>query len=96
MSVIDNIYKALDSVNDTLPPEQQVEKSPETSLFGPNSKLDSLSLVTLIAELEGLILEEDGIQVTIADERAMSQENSPFLSVQRLSEYVEVLVNEQK
>ena len=27
MSVIDNIYKAIDSVNDTLPPEQQVEKS---------------------------------------------------------------------
>ena len=96
MAVIETIYKAIDVVNDTQPADRQVEKSSAAALYGRQSNLDSLGLVTLIAELEGLILDEHGVQVTIADERAMSQKSSPFLTVSSLASYVETLIDEAR
>ena len=40
--------------------------------FGPESSLDSLGLVTLIVEIEQNIEDEFGVEITIADEQAMS------------------------
>ena len=67
-----------------------------THLIGPKSFIDSLTLVSLIVDIEQKINEEYDITVTIADERAMSQKNSPFRTVGTLTDYVEILVNEQK
>ena len=67
-----------------------------THLIGPKSFIDSLTLVSLIVDIEQKINEEYDITVTIADERAMSQKKSPFRTVGTLAEYVEILVNEKK
>lgn len=67
----------------------------DTHLIGRQSVLDSMGLVTLIVELEQLLEEEYDVAVVLADERAMSQKNSPFRSVQTLTDYVCRLIEEQ-
>lgn len=66
----------------------------DTRLFGPGGTLDSLSLVSLIAEAEARIYDEFGANVVLADERAMSAKVSPFRSLRALASHVEKLVQE--
>ncbi len=66
--------------------------SPDTRLIGPGGVLDSLGLVTLIVELEDRLFSDHGVSVTLADDRAMSQERSPFLTVDTLSRYIAVVL----
>ncbi len=68
--------------------EMDVVVGPTTRLLGPQSVLDSLGLVTLIVEVEDRLESAHGVSVTLADDRAMSQTRSPFVTVQALSEYV--------
>lgn len=60
----------------------------ETRLFGPKSPLDSMALVSLIADLEGRIAQRYGRQIVLADERAMSQMRSPFRNVASLAAHI--------
>ncbi len=66
-----------------------------TRLFGAESLLDSLGLVTLIVDIEQGIEDQFGISITIANERAMSRTKSPFRNIQTLIEYIELLIKEQ-
>lgn len=64
------------------------EPTPETRLFGAEG-LDSVALVTLIADLEDRLAEETGRAMILADERAMSRFHSPFRTVGTLIAHVE-------
>lgn len=66
-----------------------------TRLIGRKGILTSLELVTLIVNIEQKLREEYDISLTIADERAMSQEKSPFRTVASLSDYISFLIQEQ-
>lgn len=66
-----------------------------TRLFGRNGALDSMQLLTLVFEVEQRVNDESGAAITIADDRAMSQERSPFRTVGDLATYVHGLVTEQ-
>jgi len=70
----------------------QIDES--TKLYGVDGTLDSLSLVTLIVDIEQKIAEEYGLSITIADDRAMSQKNSPFTTVKSLNDYVSMLIED--
>ncbi len=59
-----------------------------TRLFGEAAALDSIGLVTLIADLEEDIRVATGKTVVLADEKAMSRLTSPFRRVDLLAEYV--------
>lgn len=61
---------------------------PETALLGRAAVLDSLGLVQLIIEVELQLAERYGLSVTLADERAMSQQRSPFRTVATLADYI--------
>ena len=63
------------------------ELTPDTILFGPDGVLDSLGLVSIIVALEQAMETEYGVLVTLADQRAMSRERSPFRSVRALAAY---------
>lgn len=67
-----------------------------TYLIGRRAVLDSLGLVTLIVNVEQKLVDDYGINVTIADERALSRKNSPFRTVESLSHYIYLLLEEQK
>ena len=66
-----------------------------TRLIGKKGILDSLGLVTLIVSIEQKLQDDHEIAVTIADERALSMEKSPFLTVSSLSDYIALLIREQ-
>ncbi|MCK4774962.1 MAG: hypothetical protein KAT30_09250 [Candidatus Krumholzibacteria bacterium] len=92
--ILEVIFRAIDEVNDALPPKNRLAKSPDTTLFGEGATLDSIGLVNLIVATEQRLLEDLDVSVTIANERAISREKSPFRSVDMLAEYVEELIEE--
>jgi len=63
--------------------------------LGSSSKLDSLGLINIIVAVENNIENEFDTTITLADERAMSQENSPFRTVGSLADYIELLLEEK-
>lgn len=92
--VIQSVFSAIDEVNQSLPKEQQLAKSTDTILFGKGSNLDSLGLVNLIVATEQIIEEEFGITIILASEKAMSQKNSPFQTVESLVNFILLLLEE--
>lgn len=89
------VFETVDEVNQQLPGEQQLEKSKKTVLFGGASSLDSLGLVNFIVATEQAIEDEFGVTITIADERAISQKNSPFKTIETLIDYICQLLEER-
>lgn len=94
MNALNLIFDTIDEMNLELDSSDQIEKNEDTFIFGIDSALDSIGLVNFITIIEQKIEEETGKFITIADERAMSMENSPFRTVGTLKEYIELLINE--
>lgn len=90
------IYKALQNLADELENECLKNPNEHTQIYGKEGHLDSLALVSLISDLEAILSEELNIDITLADEKAMSQKNSPFKDVESLSSYIAQLISEQK
>ena len=88
------VYGAIDEVNPQLPAERRLKKSPDTALFGHAGALDSLGLVNLIVAVEQAVEDELGVPVALADEKAMSQNASPFRTVGTLADYVRRQISE--
>ena len=74
--------------------ETNVYIDTNTKIFGEDGLLDSIDLVSLIVAVEQKIEDKFDINITLADERAMSQKNSPFKSIDSLSKYVLLLLGE--
>lgn len=92
--IIEVVFGVIDGVNDTLPADQSMTKSLETILFGEGSTLNSLGLVQLVIGVEAEIEVQLGVPIALADNRAMSQERSPFRTVATLVDYVAMLLDE--
>ena len=88
------ILDSLIELNDELEGNPLGNPTKETKLYGGNGSLDSLGLVTLITDLEGIISDEFGQDIVFADEKAMSQITSPFRSVKSLTVYIQKLLEE--
>lgn len=82
------VMDAMDRLNLSREPSDQLNVSPEAPIFGADSRLDSLGLVSLLIEVEEG-LRDNGWDVSLSDERAISQKHSPFRSVPALVEYIE-------
>lgn len=63
-----------------------------TELFGEEGMLDSVGLVSLVVAVEQRLADELGIEVSLADERALSQRASPYRTVGSLAGYAAGLV----
>lgn len=88
------VRQAIEEVNEQLPPEQRVDSSPNAKLFGQGAPLDSLGLVNLIVAVEEALTDELDLEITLANEKAMSRRSSPFQSVDSLLDFVEELIQE--
>jgi acyl carrier protein len=62
--------------------------SDDSLLFGSSSELDSLDLINLIVGIEQDLLSQLNIEITLASDEALSQEVSPFTSVNTLINYI--------
>ena len=87
--VVAAINSAIDDLNEVLEPEEQLAKSADVALIGQDARLDSLGLVNLIVLVEEKIQQQFGVDITLVDERAMSQSKSPFRTLGTLAEFVQ-------
>lgn len=86
------IIACLDEICENYETQANSKANLDTKIFANDGILDSLSLVALISELEERLENELDIQVTLADEKAMSAKNSPFKDVQSLSLYIKEII----
>jgi acyl carrier protein len=94
--ILEGIYVAIDEVNEQLPEDQNLEKSVETVLLGSSGKLESVNLVNLLVAIEENIEETFDIPISITDERAVSEKNSPFRTVETLCNFMLNLLDEKQ
>jgi len=92
--IIEIIFQSIDDHNQQEGPG--ISKNTQSQLFGRGSRLDSLGLVNLIVSIEEKINDKYGCSISLADEKAMSQKNSPFLTLDTLAEFILLLLNEKK
>jgi acyl carrier protein len=93
-NVIEFILDIVKEIGEDQEKEALITATEDTRLFGEN--LDSMGIVFLVTDLESAISEEFDIDLTLADERAMSQKTSPFRTVKTLAKYVNLLISEEQ
>ncbi|PCJ22157.1 MAG: hypothetical protein COB04_01215 [Gammaproteobacteria bacterium] len=85
------VFDAVCYVGEDQKKDALVDATESTRLLGV---LDSLGVVFLLTELEERLSDQLGVDIVLADERAMSQKTSPFRRVNTLIKYVNLLVDE--
>ena len=93
-SVLNSVYRAIDSMNMTLPAEKRLEKTPDTALMGSNGALDSLGMVNLVVETEMAIEEDFGQSINLADQSAAEQGAQVYETVASFASYIESLLTQ--
>jgi acyl carrier protein len=86
------VFRAIDEAGIETAAGGELEKSLATPLFGQNGALDSIGLVHLIVAVEQEIGDQLGVEIVLADERAMSRRNSPFANVKTLVDYIHEII----
>ncbi|EAK0439971.1 hypothetical protein L8X98_00505 [Campylobacter lari] len=93
----ERIIQTLQSTADEYEVEELKTANENTKLYnGFGGCLDSLALVSLVADLEELLSKEFNKEVTLADEKMMSARNSPFKDVESLTDYIIKKLQEQE
>ena len=90
--IIELVFDSVDENNQQLPEERQLKKLTGAVLFGASGGLDSLGLVNLIVDVEQKIEDAFGVTINLADEKAISQKNSPFATIETLAAYISLLL----
>ena len=85
------IFDAIDMVNNLRADDDQIPASETTELYGTEGHLDSMGLVGFLMDIEES-MQDEGFEISLSDERAMSQRNSPFKNVTSLVDYIEKLI----
>lgn len=92
---LDFVYEVLKDFNEGEDGEEtKLPLAPDTPLFGQRGRLDSLGLVNLIMTAELKLEDEFGVTLSLADERAMSMDSSPFANVSTFASYIQTLLVE--
>ena len=82
------IFSAIAALNAERDPTDQIPASPRTALFGVDAVLDSLSFVSLVTDVETTLNVDHGLDISLADDRAMSRAHSPYETVATLRDYI--------
>lgn len=65
----------------------------ESPLYSENGQLDSLSLISIIADIEKQLTELFDVKVKLASERDLSVQNSPFSTFGTMVDFIEDKLN---
>ncbi len=82
------ISRAVEDLNEQLPADRKVSVAENTTLLGPDGRLDSLGLVNLAVLTEQAVEHEFETPVSLADEFAKPVEENPFRSPAALVEHI--------
>jgi len=85
--VVQLILDVASELNASLETPIDIARREDAPLFGGQGVLDSFGFVSLIVAVEQA-LDDAGVSVILADERALSQSASPFRTVGSLADYV--------
>ncbi len=88
------IYRAIDEINEQRPASKQVEKAPDTVLFGREGGLDSLSLVNLLVAIEKHLKLGHATAVPFSIPDMLLGQDNPFSDVRSLENYIVSLAEE--
>ncbi|MDX4040359.1 hypothetical protein [Aliarcobacter skirrowii] len=86
------IIDTLKDLNEELENEAFLNPNSKTKLYGRNGAMDSLALVSFIADLEDKISDKFEKDIILADEKAMSAKTSPFRNIESLTSYIKSLL----
>ena len=98
IDILNLIYDSITEVNQLLKEDDKniIVLDENSAIYGTGSSLDSIGLVHFITSLEDKIENLTGNYISLADENAMSLEQSPFKSVKNLKDYLEKLLSDSK
>lgn len=88
------VIDALSLTNQSRTDNNQIPLLESTILFGPQGHLDSMALVALLMDIEDA-LQEQSIDVSLSDEKAMSMSRSPFKDIPSISQYIHDVIAAQ-
>ncbi len=95
MNIIkDVVFSVLEEIGSEYNNDELKLPTEDTRLFGRN--LDSFGVILMVTEVEEKLSNVLGFNISLADDRAMSQKTSPFRNVKTLLDYVEMIINEKK
>jgi acyl carrier protein len=86
--VLEIVRGAVADLNEELKYPELENVSEATGLQGDDTGIDSLSLVSLIVEIETEVGSRFGREVVLADEKAMSRRSSPYRTVGALVDFI--------
>ncbi len=90
------LFKAVEEINLELQLEDRLTPAMDTILFGEGGRLDSIGLVTFVLLVEEKLQAKTSLPLSLSDDRAMSQRNSPFRSLRTLHAYITILLQESQ
>ena len=90
--IVEIVLQASRSAMEDLPAEERRSFTPGSALIGGDSPLDSLALVGLVIDVQENVRSRFGVEVMLADERALSEPVNPFSTVDALAGYVQKLL----
>lgn len=90
------VHRTVDELNDEFGLENNAKlpKDDSSVVYGHGSVIDSMVLVSLIVAVEETVRRELNLSVTLANEKAMSMQRSPFRTLGSLIDYVTSVVDE--
>ena len=88
------VIEALELSNQSRSDDTQIPLTDSTALFGQNGHLDSMALVALLMDIEDA-LQEQSIEVSLSDEKAMSLSRSPFKDIPSMTQYIHDVIAAQ-
>jgi acyl carrier protein len=93
--VLKIIIENVNNLISTFPTGEQFPVDENTVLFGLNSEIDSLSLVSVIVDLEMEFYDNHNLEISLTDDRAMTRAVSPYDNISVLADYIVELVSEK-
>lgn len=91
--IVELVISQVENLNNSLDISDKIVVTPQTILFGTNSSIDSLSLVSVVVDLEMFLSDHIGKEISLTDDRAMTREISPFDSITTLADYIYEIIN---
>ena len=90
--VVAIVLAVSEELNLSLAESIELERGADAPLYGADGPLDSLALVTLVIAVEQRLQDEFGVTCTLTDDRAFSQDESPFRSVGALATFATMMM----
>lgn len=86
--VLEIIGQSVDDLNNFRPDDDPLEFNEDMVLFGRQSRIDSLDLVSVITAVEEALSDRFDVDISLTDDRALAHQPSPFDSVRNLADYI--------